>query len=157
MLVRTGAGPRDEPITTELEHGNSEMLAMAKDGPYGIGQDCVHARRRRADSTELHEDVHILPVPIAIGIAQRTQPCGAPLGARDELEGRPLVHPPVQGSSRPRLARTALGRGEEPLQIPHPVTTIAARVDPVIAKPAGVAPRTDRVGMDAQKPSSLCH
>jgi len=34
---------------------------------------------------------------------------------------------------------------------------VAARVDPIIAKPAGVAPRTDRVGMDAQKPSSLCH
>ena len=51
----------------------------------------------------------------------------------------------------------ALGGREEPLQIAHPVAAVAAGIDPVIAETAGIAPRPDRVGVDAEESSGLRH
>jgi hypothetical protein len=49
------------------------------------------------------------------------------------------------------LGRRPLGRaGEEALEVAQPVATVAARVDPVVAQAAGVAPGANRVRMDAQ-------
>ena len=53
--------------------------------------------------------------------------------------------------TRAGLGRRALrGVREEALEIAQPIAAIDARVDPVLAETPGVAPRADRVGMDAQ-------
>ena len=44
-----------------------------------------------------------------------------------------------------RSSRADLRRGEEPLEVAHPVAPVAALVDPVVAQAAGVAPGPDRV------------
>ena len=43
-----------------------------------------------------------------------------------------------------------LRRREEPLEVAQPVAAVAAVVDPVVAEPAGLAPRPDRVRMHAK-------
>ena len=62
---------------------------------------------------------------------------GAPLGP--VVRDRRLARSPVASLAR-----------EEALEVAHPVAPIAARVDPVVAQPAGVAPRADRVRVHAQ-------
>ena len=63
-------------------------------------------------------------------------------GAPSTLRSRPQV---IRGR---RLA--GVEAGEEPLEVAEPVAPIAARVDPVIPQPPGIAPRPHRVGVDAQ-------
>ena len=56
-----------------------------------------------------------------------------------------------------RPDRRPLGRIHEPLQIAEPVAAVAARIDPVIAQPALIAPRPDGVRVDAEQSSRLGH
>ena len=56
-----------------------------------------------------------------------------------------------------RGLRRVLGRGEEALEIAEPVAAVAARVDPVVAQAAGVAPGPDRVRMHAEQAGGLRH
>ena len=56
-----------------------------------------------------------------------------------------------------RAVGRVLGGGEEPLEVPEPVAAVAARIDPVVAQPAGIAPRPDGVRVDAQQAGGLRH
>ena len=49
------------------------------------------------------------------------------------------------------------GGRQEPLQVTQSIAPVAARIDPVVAQPAGIAPGADRVRVDAQEPGSLGH
>ena len=53
------------------------------------------------------------------------------------------------------VERADLGRGQEPLQVAHPVAPVATLVDPVVAQPAGVAPGPDRVRVHAEQSGGL--
>src|SRR4029079_12596018 len=48
-----------------------------------------------------------------------------------------------------------LGRREEPLEVSEPIAAVAAGVDPVVTKPARVAPRPNRVRVHAEKAGGL--
>ena len=52
-------------------------------------------------------------------------------------------------------ASAGLGGGQEALEVTEPVASVASRVDPVVAQPAGVAPRSDRVRVHAKQPGGL--
>ncbi len=75
-------------------------------------------------------------------------PPGSDRGERDDV-GFVGLHPPGD--------RTALRCREEPLEVAQPVAPVAARVDPVIAKPTLIAPRPDGVGVDAEQSGRLGH
>jgi hypothetical protein len=60
-----------------------------------------------------------------------------------------------------RLARAfdldGKGARQESPQVAHPVAAIAARIDPIEAKPARLAPGSDRVRVDPQDLRGPCH
>ena len=74
---------------------------------------------------------------------------------------RPVVRisgrrgPPCGGAWGRRAA--GLGRGQEPLQVTQAIASVAARVDPVVAQPAGIAPGADRVRMHTKEAGCLGH
>jgi hypothetical protein len=47
------------------------------------------------------------------------------------------------------------GGCKEALEITHAIAAITTRVDPVVAKAPGIAPRPDRVRMNAEQSSGL--
>ena len=74
--------------------------------------------------------------------------------ARCRVDAAPAA--PRAGRRRSRRRRRAgLGGGQEPLEVAQPVAPVAARIDPVVAQPAGVAPGPDRVRMHAKQPGGL--
>ena len=82
----------------------------------------------------------------------------------DGMAGRPALWSAADEAAAPdraavdgRADRRSLGRIHEPLQIAEPVAAVAARVDPVIAQPALIAPRPDGVRVDAEQSSRLGH
>ena len=81
------------------------------------------------------------------------------IGALDEREGRPAAASAAAGRAPAAVGVDAgrLGGGQEPLEVAHPIAPIAARIDPVVAESALVAPGADRVRMDAQDPGGLRH
>ena len=56
---------------------------------------------------------------------------------------------------RGAVGQPGLGGGQEALQVTETVAPVASRVDPVVAQPARVAPRSDRVRMHAEQPGGL--
>ena len=66
--------------------------------------------------------------------------------------GRPTARSAAGGDA---VDGAGLGRGQEALEVTEPVAPVAARVDPVVAQPAGVAPRPDRVRVHAEEPGGL--
>ena len=85
---------------------------------------------------------------------------GVPLGQRGEMVACCRID---DATSAPRRVDAVgesgdcpLLRGaEEALEVTQPVSTIAARVDPVVAQPSGVAPGANRVRVDAKQLGGL--
>ena len=73
-------------------------------------------------------------------------------GRVDACAGRPTRR---LAGGRDAVGGAGLGRGQEALEVTQPVAAVAARVDPVVAQPAGVAPGPDRVRMHAKQPGGL--
>ena len=105
-----------------------------------------------ADATDIE--------PMPLGVERVGPGC-------DDLGARRLNRAAALGSTRarpPQLARrggaralggTGLGGGQEALEVTQPVAPVATRIDPVVAQPAGVAPRSDRVRVHAKEPGGL--
>jgi hypothetical protein len=59
--------------------------------------------------------------------------------------------PDVRAGPQLGLGRRTLGGvGQEALQVTQAEAAVAPGVDPVVAQPAGIAPRPDRIRVDAQ-------
>ena len=56
---------------------------------------------------------------------------------------------------RGAVGRAGLGGRQEALEVTEPIASVASRVDPVVAQPAGVAPGSDRVRVHAKQPGGL--
>ena len=54
-----------------------------------------------------------------------------------------------------RLDGPSRGSGKEPLEVAQAIAAVAPGVDPVIAQPARITPRPDRVGVDPQHAGGL--
>ena len=81
--------------------------------------------------------------------------CGAE--PRGRGAGRSLRRPPhvPVATGAAAVGRPGLGGGQEALEVTEAVASIASRVDPVVAQPAGVAPGPDRVRVHAEQPGGL--
>ena len=74
--------------------------------------------------------------------------------ARAKVQTSPLAAPAAQ-RRRCAIWESALGGGEEPLEVAKPVSPVTAWVDPVVAKPSGVRPGPNRVRVHAKEASGL--
>ena len=110
-----------------------------------IGSSSARSRRWRRRRRRMSE---------ASGRARRgvQRPRRGAEGRRDRGGRRRAVRPGGPGGRR---LGAALGGGQESLQVAQPIAPVAARIDPVVAQPAGVAPGADRVGVDAEQAGGL--
>ena len=158
------AAARDEPLAAELvDRDGPERAALADRG----GRLGGPRRRSRVggDPGQLDEQARSAS-------GGRRRPARARRGRRERRRGRSRWRArrvrraaaaraaagrgrAVTFRDRWRPPAGALGRGEEPLQVAEPVAAVAARVDPVVAKAAGVAPCPDRVRVDAEQAGGL--
>ena len=123
---------------------------MRLDRPGRNGERFVEAADARPELGEGGEEVEIGAMLLGIRLAGHRLRDGFVLGGRrEQLEGRAVEVPPRRKPTG-RLVDAALGGGEEALQVADPIAPIAPRIDPVVAEPAGIAPRPDRVRVDAR-------
>ena len=148
------ARARDEALAAELvDRGRPEAAALADDrtasrrtsssvsGSAAIRPSAGHGREVGPAAEAL---------AVGRGRARRRRLDRAAGGARRRW-------PDAAAEPDPRRSRRVLGRGEEALEVAEPVAPVAARVDPVVAQPAGVAPRPHRVRMHAEEAGGLRH
>ena len=115
------------------------------------------ATRTRWHASSSAESMPLGKDAISARSASRSTPAAESLSVRS---GMSLIAPQRAG----RHARLGDRRGgvrrrrrQEPLQVDEPVAAVAAIVDPVVAQPAGLAPRPDRVRVHAQHVRRLRH
>ena len=173
-------GPGDEPVVAALEGGDEvEGVRLAEEGD-GRTEHPVDVAATGGEGGELGQDPQVQPMagPLRGEVRAHERGDRAALGAvaaaaagqvageaprsvpwtRDE--GRPAAPGPPSARRAPAAVGGHAGRlggGEESLEIAHPIAPIAARIDPVVAQPALIAPRADRVRVDAQDPGGLGH
>ena len=168
-----GHGPQDERVAAPLVGGNAEVAVRALDQGHRGGQHPVEvppARRQRGELCD-HAQVEAVPFPFErvetvpregerLGTASIVPPSGGSCDASTHAVGG-LGRVTICGhrfAPRRVVARVGrLRRGEEPLEVAQPVAAVTTRIDPVVAKPALVAPGPDRVRVDAQQPGGLRH
>jgi hypothetical protein len=130
----------------------------------GRGEDLVHATTHvragpAGDDGELADQLEVALAAVTLeGVfAGRDSGEGMGTGATGARMTAHVAAPSaVAVSARRRgVGGTARGSGEEPLQVTQSVAAVATRVDAVIAETAGVAPGTNRVRMNAEKPCGL--
>ena len=162
-----GAGDRDAAARRGARRsrprgaGRGSQIAAAASPRATDAVDPAPAIRARATSRS-----RSIPWRLAgSSIAARRSDRPGDAGRRRTVRGsRRLAPRSRRRRSRPRrpgagvpIRESALGGGEEPLEVAQPVAPVAARVDPVVAKPAGVAPGPDRVRVHAEEASGLRH
>ena len=134
--------PRDEAAGPELPDADQRGAGRDADPVARLVERRVHAAREGRDLGEVGEEVD------AGGrVAER------PLRQVRDAPQRAVGHARLGDRGRGVRRR----RREEPLQVDEPVATVAAIVDPVVAEPAGLAPRPDRVRVHAQHVRRLRH
>ena len=157
-----GDGPWHERRAADLPDADQVEVVGVVDGLDGRGKDLVDAAANvrpgpAGDRGELGQELEVALAPLAL------EPV---VDAGEDDEGR---LPGLRGASVDALAAgdvrvrgacgrldgTACGRGEEPLEVAQAVAAVAPGVDPVIAQPARITPRPDRVGVDPQHPGGL--
>ena len=157
--LRGRDGSRHQPHADELPDRHqvmpvriAERLADGEQDVVGVVACVDQAGQRRRD---LQVEVMTLDVE-RIGTGDREL---RPARGREAGDGRRVD----RASSAPRpgrhrrhaIRRPRLGGGHEPLQVAQPVAAVTARIDPVRAQPAGIAPRPDRVRVHAKQPRGL--
>ena len=144
---------RDEALTAELVDRRRPELTTLADDQDRLAQDFVERPGIGRDPTEGRHRDEVRPAPKAIAIdraARRLRRAIGNSGATPCMTARRVLEPG-------RGLRQTLGRRQESLQVAHPVATVAARVDPVVAQAPGIAPGAHRVRMDTEEAGSLRH
>ena len=161
-----------------LEHGHGGVAVGRADDVGCPAEGQVEIATRRAELAQVGDHLHVERVATTVigglgraeGRGQRRPagcraPCrpvaGGPAVA-DNGQRRKLVRACTTSwpaaSAGGRIGRPSRRRGaQESLKIAEPVAPVAARVDPVVAQATLVAPRTDRVRMDAEEAGRLRH
>jgi hypothetical protein len=134
-----------------LDRGGQDLVDAAPDVRAGTA----------GDDGELAEELEVALAAIALEGVLAGRDAGEGMGAgasgsgmTASVAGAPSNAMAVPAGC-PAVAGSA-GRGrEKPLEVTQAIAAVATWVDPVIAEPSGVAPRPNRVRMDAQKPRGL--
>ena len=162
---RAATARGDEPVVAELPDRHEVMAVGVADradarpqvvvevvAVVGQAGDRVDERQVEARGAPAIERVGLGGLAVAAAASARAPPAASAAAVE-----RPPRRPPGPGG--PATARQVggldLGGGQEPLEVAQPVAPVAARVDPVVAQPAGVAPRPDRVRVHAEQPGGL--
>ena len=162
---------RFEGRVVPAEGGHAGQPVCRADQVDGPAEGQVEVAAGRAQPAELGQDRQLEQVTLALGRAFVGAEGGqrGPAGSRappapvvNKAGRRPCRRQAGQGPGRAaappgRDTRQASGRRrpEEALEVAQPVAPVTARVDPVVAQPALVAPGPDRIRMDAQETGGL--
>ena len=99
--------------------------------------------------------------PVALGVERIgngrfdvATSCRGESGGRSGIDGAPST-PGAAGDGLGALDGAGLGCRHEALKITESIAPVASRVDPVVAQPARVAPRADRVRMHTKELGGL--
>ncbi len=155
-------GPRDQPLVTELPERHEVVVVGIADQRHGaleIGVQVGGLARQPGDLVDQLE-VQRVAVRAAKPVRMpRARGRRAMVGATGRERGRGQRRAsPARREDRRRcgeVERADLGRGEEPLEVAHPVAAVTALVDPVVAEAAGITPGPDRVRVHAKEACGL--
>ncbi len=157
--LRAGHRTRRQVIALHLPNDDKVVAVGVTDGPCHRVEGIVRVVRRVDRAGDGRQDRQVELVALRVERVGWRRERLTPPPAREPRGGRRIDRPPAAPGAGRRggdaVDGTGLGRCQEALEIAQPVAAVAARVDPVVAQPAGVAPRADRVRMDAKQPSGL--
>ena len=158
---RHGHGLRDEPIAAALPDDDQGAIAGVADlvgDPLQVVLERGHTECAAGDGIDEGE---VAPMTLGVLGGQRRIEVDPGRGGPsepfrpDRRDRRGPTRRREKPSAIPGANGACLGGREEPLQVAEPIASIAARIDPVVAQTARVAPRTDRVRMHAEHSRGL--
>ncbi len=158
--VGAGDGPRHQPVATRLPDRDEVVAVGVADRPDGSLERLVRVVERvdGPDDRRRHRQVELVAFRIERIGPSRLGRCARACGEAcygGGVDG-PATAPRPGRDARHAVDGACLRGGQESLEVAQPVAPIATRVDPVVAQAARVAPRPDRVRVNAQKPGGLC-
>ena len=153
-----GRGSRRQAVATQLPEGDERQLGRGADllrDPHQVVIEVAADDRQARDVVEQGE---VAAVALR---AEGVHAIGPGRVARDRRAGemstgvsrvRLIVMPAGGSAATGAVGRDAFRGREEPLEVSQAIAPIASGVDPVVAQATRVAPCSDRVRVDAQKP-----
>ena len=153
QAVGRGGRARDEALAAQLvDRHRAEFTALADDQDC-LAQDVIERLGIRGHPAESRHRGEVRPTLDSVPIGRTGRRVGQSFGecGAASAVAAGWVLEPERGFGH------VLRRGQEPLQVSHPVASIAAGIDPVVAQATRVAPGAHRVRVNAEQAGSLRH
>ena len=151
-------GPRHEAIVAQLPDRDEVMVVGVAHEADGPGQVVVEVVRLGGQAGDRIDERQVDRVPLGLELfalsAQGTIKRAAVRRPSQQMAASTTTRP-RHGRWAGRVSRRGLGRRQEALEIAQPIAPVAARIDPVVAQPTGIAPGSDRVRMHPQQARGL--
>ena len=135
-----------EPIAADLVNGNGPEAAALADREARLAKGFVEGLRVAGDPGEGRDRRQVCPASKPLAMTRDAMAVARPVGRRRAAA--------TGAAGRQADARQAvvvrLRCGKEPLEIAEAIATVAAWVDAVVAKAAGITPRPNRVRVNPE-------
>ena len=149
MRVRS----RHETALADRPDGHELVVEAVADELDRTGEILIEVLAAAGQTRQSIEDAEVAGMALAVErIREDPVQRGRLAPARSLVAAATLA-----GSVDAAIGGPDLGGGEEALEVAEAVPAIPPRVDPVVAQPTGVAPRTDRVRVHAKQACRLRH
>ena len=148
---RARRGARHELVVDQLPRGNELGGGRFAEHVHNLVQGTIDIAGRSGQAHQLGDDRQVEAAVTEVRIVWHGQ-----IGQARRGWSAPTAVAIPPGDSAGKITDRTAGRGrQEALEVAEAVTPVAARIDPVVAQPAGVAPRPNRVRVHAEQPCRL--